>query len=144
MKIMKSLCRAVILPAVIGYATIPSVSFAQAIPPLEAYGKLPNFERAVMSEHGKLALLGEINGERSVLLLDENMKALNLLKIGDIKVRSIGWAGEDYLIVTRSDTQELGDRFIAKQAEFYNRMVVPTNAAEDVRVRPVDDERKLR
>lgn len=134
MKIMKSLCRAVILPAVIGYATIPSVSFAQAIPPLEAYGKLPNFERAVMSEHGKLALLGEINGERSVLLLDENMKALNLLKIGDIKVRSIGWAGEDYLIVTRSDTQELGDRFIAKQAEFYNRMVVPTNAAEDVRV----------
>ena len=118
----------------VALATSPAVAQTakQAPPPLEAYGELPDIEDVSLSPNGRIALLGKVNGKRVVLMLDENRKPMNYALVGDIKVRSIGWAGEDIVIVQRTDTQELGDRFIAAQAEFSNSMLVPVDSSKPV------------
>lgn len=75
-------------------------------------------------------MLTTSKGKRIIVLTDANLKPTNYVEVGDIKVRGVRWAGEKYLIVTRSDTQKLGDRFIAKSAEFSNLMIVPADGGD--------------
>lgn len=97
---------------------------AQDAVPLEAYGQLPIFENAALSPGGNLAILSTVEGKRVLLMLDRTMKPLSVIQVGDMKVRDIGWIGDDRVVISRSDTQELGDRFLAKNMEFYNEMIV--------------------
>ncbi|MBI1401966.1 MAG: prolyl oligopeptidase family serine peptidase [Porphyrobacter sp.] len=41
-----------------------------------------------------------------------------------MKIRDIDWVGDDKVAISRSDTYDLGDRFIAKNAEFWNVMIL--------------------
>ncbi|MEB3414651.1 prolyl oligopeptidase family serine peptidase [Alteriqipengyuania sp. WL0013] len=124
---------------------VSTPALAQALPdapPISAYGELPALQDAALSPSGRIAMLATVNGDRVVLMLDPELKPLNMLKVGDIKVRGIDWAGDDMVLVTRSDTQELGDRYIASQAEFANIMIVPVDPGKPVRT-VFADEREI-
>ena len=115
---------------------VSTPALAQALPdapPISAYGELPALQDAALSPSGRIAMLATVNGDRVVLMLDPELKPLNMIKVGDIKVRGIDWAGDDMVLVTRTDTQELGDRYIASQAEFANIMIVPVDPGKSVR-----------
>lgn len=97
---------------------------AQDAAPLDAYGQLPVFENAALSPRGNLAILSTVEGKRVLLMLDQNMKPTSVIEVGDMKVRSISWIGDDRVAISRSDTRDLGDRFLARNAEFYNEMII--------------------
>ncbi len=113
---------------ILSVALLASTAAAQTAPPLSAYGELPEFEQADLSPEGDLALIATIKGKRLLIVLDENMKATNSMEVGDIKVRGLDWVGDDAILLTRSDTQDLGKRFISDKAEFSNVMIVPASA----------------
>ncbi|WJY18000.1 prolyl oligopeptidase family serine peptidase [Alteriqipengyuania flavescens] len=124
---------------------VSTSALAQALPdapPISAYGELPALQDAALSPSGRIAMLATVNGDRVVLMLDPKLKPLNMIKVGDIKVRGIDWAGDDMVLVTRTDTQELGDRYIASQAEFANIMIVPVDPGKPVRT-VFADEREI-
>jgi acetyl esterase/lipase len=102
-------------------------------PPLEAYGELPALEHIALSRSGKMAMLASSEGKRRLVVFDQSMQALSAVEVGDIKVRGIRWIGDDEIMIQRSDTQDLGERFIARNAEFYNAMIVPADGQGDVR-----------
>ena len=120
--------------ALIALCTVSVPAVAQvAPPPIEAYGELPTLERMALSPSGKLAMITTSNGKRVLAVLDETMKPVAGMEVGDIKVRDIEWVGDDFIALTRSDTQDLGERFIARNEEFWNAMIIPANGSGEVR-----------
>lgn len=106
------------------------VTKAQAAepPPLAIYGSLPGFETASMSPSGdRIAIVGTIEGARRLVVLDQADKPLMVLPLGDAKVRGVFWAGEDRVLVYKSDTTRLGVGFTADRTELYTMVVVPLN-----------------
>lgn len=93
-----------------------TVSAQQPAPPLDAYGNLPQTEDVALSPSGRIAMITTVNDKRILLMLDENLQVLNTTAVGDIKVRNINWVGDDNVVLIRTDTQELGDRYWADSA----------------------------
>ena len=58
-----------------------------------------------------------------------------MLEVGDIKVRGISWAGDDAVMVLRSETIDLDERFLARNTEISNATIVP--AAPDAPLMPL-------
>jgi dipeptidyl aminopeptidase/acylaminoacyl peptidase len=105
----------------------PGVTTA-APPPLSVYGNLPSFEMAALSPSGdRVALVGVVAGVRRLLVVDKDNKALLASNLGDQKVASIDWAGEDKVLVRIFETVDLGIGFTAKKAELSSMMVVPVD-----------------
>jgi len=95
-------------------------------PPLDAYGNLPEFEDAALSPSGDLiAALLTSQGRRYVVAMQPDMSVVGVLPVDDAKVRSVGWAGEDRMVVTLTSTEDLGFGFTTDQAEFTRAVVVP-------------------
>ena len=113
------------------------------MPPLEAYGQLPAFEQADLSPAGNVAILGLVNGKRMVLVLDRNMKPLNAVEVGDIKVRNLDWAGDEAVVIMSSHTEKLDvERFLSSKAEIWNALIVPIDSSQPVQ-RVFADQRKM-
>jgi dienelactone hydrolase len=60
-------------------------------------------------------------------VVDQAEKLLLALTLGDAKVRSVFWAGEDRVLVYKSNTANLGIGFTSDKAELYSMVVVPIN-----------------
>lgn len=103
-----------------------------AMPPLEAYGQLPAMEDVVVSPSGKLAMLATSRGKRILAMLDSTLKPIRILEVGDIKVRSLRWIGDEAVMVVRSQTIDLDERFLARNAEISNAMIVPVDETAQV------------
>jgi dipeptidyl aminopeptidase/acylaminoacyl peptidase len=102
---------------------------AAAPPPLSVYGNLPGFERAALSPSGnRVALIGVVDGARRLLVVDQDNKALLASAVGDQKVTSIDWAGEDKVLVRIHATVDLGIGFTTQKAELSSMLVVPVGA----------------
>jgi dipeptidyl aminopeptidase/acylaminoacyl peptidase len=112
-------------------------------PPLAAYGALPAIEDMAISPSGKLAMLATSQGKRVLVVLDASFKPVSISDVGDIKVRDIEWIGDEAIMLERSDTQALGDRFIAQQGEFFNAMIIPADGKSPVRTVFADDKNIL-
>lgn len=87
----------------------PCLSAAE--PPLDIYGRLPALEQVVLSDSGeRLAYVTVVGNERKLVAqsLKPEPQTLGLWPLGDLKLRSVDWAGEDYVIVTVSQTVNLG------------------------------------
>lgn len=136
-----------LISAALGIAAIgaPSPLIAQvAPPPLEAYGELPTLEDIAISPAGKLAMLATSGGKRLLVVLGADMKPVSAMEVGDIKVRDLEWVGDEMIVIERTDTQDLGERFIAQNAEFGNAMIVQADGGGEVRTVFADDKSILK
>ena len=87
-------------------------------PPLDAYGDLPAIEDASISpEGGKVALAGTMQGDRMVVMLDDQFQLLRAGLLGETKLRNLRWIGNDGLLLTTSDTEYLGGGFTSDHYE---------------------------
>ncbi len=77
-----------------------------AAAPLAAYGNLPTIEQVAISPNGRLLAIDVTKGEqRSVVVQDlVAKKIVTGVKVGETKLRSMQWAGDDHLILTSSVT----------------------------------------
>ncbi|MGY6551677.1 MAG: alpha/beta hydrolase family protein [Erythrobacter sp.] len=90
------------------------------------YGELPTVEEASLSASGKrVAVIARVDGQRSLIVLDDDQGQLARVAVGDAKIRDLDWAGDDRILLTMSQTESLGFGFIADKEEFYTMQVVP-------------------
>ena len=129
-----------VMSALTGLIAFTSVSFAQtpqatqAIP-LDAYGELPEVERAVMSPSGnRIAVITTVDAKRILLALENQTDVIGQFAVGDMKVRDILWAGEDKILLVASKTQNLGVGFTTDKAEIYTGMMLSLNAKDKAEV----------
>jgi len=113
---------------VLGVVLPVTAALAAEPPSLAIYGSLPGFETASISPSGdRIAIAGTVEGARRLVVLDQAEKPLMVLPLGDAKVRGVFWAGEDRVLVYKSDTTNLGVGFTADKTELYTMVVVPLN-----------------
>ncbi|MEM7703486.1 MAG: S9 family peptidase [Pseudomonadota bacterium] len=127
-----SRCGAACAAAVL--ATIAPVSAAEAGPtvPLEEYGKLPDVEVTAISPSGdRIAYVGTLQGTRVLIAIEDQTKTLTAVRVGDMKVRSLRWIGEDRLMLTSSQTEDLSARFTTDKAEFFIARIIPIAPGEE-------------
>lgn len=76
--------------------------------PLEAYGKLPSVERVEISPSGKLIAFIYAGPDGRVLTVRNTADKTTVITggVGETKVRSLAWAGDDSLVLTVSSTQQ--------------------------------------
>lgn len=76
--------------------------------PLEAYGKLPNIEQAVVAPSGALvAFIATDGDQRSVVVESVAEKKLVFMgAVGVVRLRDITWAGDNHLILTVATAQQ--------------------------------------
>ena len=105
-----------------------STAALAAPPPPEIYGNLPGLEMAAMSPSGDhVALIGTVGDKRKLVVLDKANKVVATGDLGDKKLRSMTWAGDDMVLIEASNTAALGLDFVADKAELYGMIVVPLN-----------------
>lgn len=80
---------------------------AQEAAPLSAYGALPSYELVDLSPSGdRMAYITAIGDDRSLIINDlSDMSLIGGVRAGDVKVRDIGWVGEDHVYIYSSATQ---------------------------------------
>lgn len=117
--------------ALMGLLVIVPALPAEA-PRLSVYGALPGFERAALSSSGgRTAIIGEINGVRRLLVIDAESKPLLSVEVGDAKIRGLYWAGEETLLLYKSDTSVLSPLdFTTDKTELFSMLVLPLDGGE--------------
>ena len=80
---------------------------AQDRAPLDAYGALPAYEMVDVSPSGdRMAYIMTTGEERSLIINDLNdMSLIGGVRAGEVKVRGIGWVGEDDVYIYSTATQ---------------------------------------
>ncbi|MEO6717848.1 MAG: alpha/beta fold hydrolase [Novosphingobium sp.] len=107
-------------------ATIAQTAIAETTPPPSVFGDLPAVEQVAISPSGKsLAMLTRINGQRQVGILEPGKGWRITAPIGELKVRHLAWAGEDIVLITKSDSVALGANFAAARYELADVIVLP-------------------
>lgn len=115
-----------ILTVILAWVCLALSSPSQAQPALEAYGKLPAFETAAISSSGKyFAIVARIKGQKQLILLEGQNKFVESIPLGEIKVHDVTWAGDEFVLVTTSQTEALGFGFTANKAEITQVMIHP-------------------
>ena len=113
------------------FALIPPAALANDVPPISAYGELPEIEDAALSPSGnRIAALLTIRDTRLLVAFDENNQVISRTNVNDMKVRSFDWVGEDRLLLTYSVTENLGASFTTDKHEFSIAITIPINNSE--------------
>lgn len=103
-------------------AATPSIAKEPA--PLAAYGDLPGVESMAISHDGKrIAAISRIKQDRQ-LLITENGALVSATPIGDMKVRRLDWAGDEIIVLEKSDSYDLPLGFSAKKAELFSAIAL--------------------
>ncbi|HZV85772.1 MAG TPA: S9 family peptidase [Brevundimonas sp.] len=86
---------------------LTAAAAAQDTAPLEAYGALPAHELVEVSPSGdRLAYVTVVGEERALVINDLNdMSLIGGVRAGAVKVRDIGWVGEDHVYIFSTATQ---------------------------------------
>jgi len=109
-------------------ATAPSEPYHA--PALTLYGHLPSIDMVALSESGRQqAMLATVDDRRILLVGDVGKKIEIKLGLGDIKARDLYWAGERYVVVITSSTQNLGMNYGYKY-ELQNIAVLDTQSKD--------------
>ncbi|MEM6585159.1 MAG: S9 family peptidase, partial [Pseudomonadota bacterium] len=99
---------------------------------LSEFGKLPDVEDSALSPSGdRIALVTTIKGQRVIAAIEDQTKMLTAIQLGDIKLRSIRWVGEDRLMLITSQTQRLDDRFTTDKAEMFTARVISLDPEDE-------------
>ena len=105
---------------------------AQDMPPLEAYGALPSLRDVAISPSGDhLAIF--MDGERgtNIAILDRDGEIVRAVNAAGLKVRSMRFAGDEALIIYKSDTVDVFG-FVADKYEMTMAVVLPVDPAREV------------
>lgn len=81
-------------------------SVAAAVP-LEVYGRLPSLENVALSPNGeRLAMIRTVRNQRVLAIVSLTDRKLlgKSLALGELKLRSLGWADDDNLMIVTSTT----------------------------------------
>ncbi len=110
---------------------------AQQPTPLAAYGALPDVEDAAVSPTGKhIAILLTQKGQRMIVMFDPSLQVIRQLVVGDAKIRSFDWIGDDHLLLLSSQTEKLGSagtvRFTSDIAEISSARIIPVAADKQI------------
>jgi dipeptidyl aminopeptidase/acylaminoacyl peptidase len=99
--------RTLTLAAGVAFGTLTWGTIAQAAP-LEAYGKLPSIEQAVISPGGAYVAYVVTDGEQRRIAVQSTAdhKFAGVSAAGNEKVRDIRWAGDEHLVITTSTARE--------------------------------------
>ena len=109
-----------------GLSILANPALAQEPLPLEAYGELPGVERVTISPSGKrIGLLTTIRGKRVLIALEGGKPVGTPVTVGDMKIRSIRWVGEERMMIIASQTERLGANFTTDKHEFYVARILP-------------------
>ncbi len=78
--------------------------------PLSAYGQLPGLDHPSLSPSGKrVAMMVTLDDASRIVVIElETSKVLLSTPIGEVKARDVKWAGEDLVVVTTSNTRDMG------------------------------------
>lgn len=98
-----------------------TAAHAAGPPPLSAYGSLPAVEDMDLSQDGKhVASLTMVGGQRAVVILDDQSRLIRMIEVGEEKIRSIQWIGNDHLLVMSTRTHDLPrEMYTAAQTEVW-------------------------
>lgn len=101
-------------------------------PPLEKYGRLPDFEMASISPSGAhVAVLANVGGKRLLVVLDAARKPVYKAALEtDNKVRGLSWAGDEALLIDYSKTVNTSLDFVADKTEVGSVLVLPLDGAK--------------
>jgi esterase/lipase len=94
---------AVILPlALLGMLTAPSASAV----PLAVYGSLPSVEDVALSSDGSRVAYVRTEGDTRIIVVATvaDRKMIRWVRVGEEKLRRIGWADDDNIVLTTSVT----------------------------------------
>lgn len=106
----------------LGSAVVAAAEYR--LPPLASYAAMAAMEDVALTNSGKyLAFSGVIDGNTVVALAETGGKVLHRVGLGNIKLRGLHWAGDDYLIIRTSSTQNLG-MYYGGRYELFNFIVV--------------------
>lgn len=91
----------------------PSTRAQEAAPapitaaPLDAYGAMPAYDFVEVSPSGdRLAYVTVVGEDRSLIINDlGDMSLIGGVRAGDVKVRGLGWVGEDHVYIYSTATQ---------------------------------------
>lgn len=115
--------------AVVMLGMQPIVSVAEdnpeyRAPPLASYAAMAAMDEVALTDSGRyLAFSGVVDGNTVVALAEIGGKVLHRIGLGSIKLRGLHWAGDDYLIIRTSSTQNLG-MYYGGRYELFNFIVV--------------------
>jgi len=114
-----------------------------AMPPLSAYGKLPEIEDAALSPSGnRIAALMTVNDTRLLVAFDNDNSVITRMSVNEMKIRTFDWVGEDRLLITYTVTEDLGYNFAADKHEFAIAAIIPVSDTANGMV-VFQDSRKL-
>lgn len=117
--------------ALLSAMATPAPLRAQTPPALSVYGKLPGVETVAISPSGEhVAMVGVVDGTRSLLVLDQGKKSTLAFPLGDVKIRGVYWAGDDRVLLFKSDTARLDAGFVQDKTELSTMIVIPLNGGE--------------
>jgi dipeptidyl aminopeptidase/acylaminoacyl peptidase len=121
---MRGLLGGIVLAVVIGGASSAPAA-PPPPPPVESYGKLPAIEFMSLSPSGRRFAFVGVDGDARKLFIETiDNKPLAQAALGNAKIRSIDWAGEDHVLVTISSTADLSFGYTAAKAELFGVSVL--------------------
>ncbi len=104
-------------------------------PPLAAYGRLPDGDAITLSLDGqRIASISTVGGRRAISIRGANPADNMMIDLGDVKVRSLDWVGNESLIVQNSRAEDLGVGITNGQQEFWQAMILPIGRPGQPRV----------
>ena len=84
--------------------------------PLSAYGALPGIEDVAIAPSGdRVAIVGVVDAERTLALIDRDNQPLMAAPVGENKGRDVAFADDTHLLVSISNTVGLSDDFAPGQ-----------------------------
>ncbi|HEX7761218.1 MAG TPA: S9 family peptidase [Caulobacteraceae bacterium] len=113
----------------LGFAVLATMLLAgsalAAPPPLEAYAALPAMEHVTLSPSGdRYAFIARDGASRRLFIAGADNKPIDAVEIGDAKVVSVSWAGDDYVLVATLATLNLGLDFTVSKHELEGVVVI--------------------
>jgi dipeptidyl aminopeptidase/acylaminoacyl peptidase len=130
----------------LAFAATPCLRAAQAITPVEVYGRLPSLEDLALSPDGsKLAFVKTNEDTRNLYIVRmADGYALGAARVGDAKLRAIEWMDNDNLLTEVSTTSLPPFGFWGSEREWYQLVIYSTSRQKLVAVNfAIDGERTL-
>jgi dipeptidyl aminopeptidase/acylaminoacyl peptidase len=113
---------------------MPSMARA-APPPVEDYGKLPAIDEVHLSPSGeRYAEIADDGKTRGLYVMTTDNKPLDVVRLGNVKVTDVSWAGDDYVLIQTSTTVGLGPGYLFGKAELASVVVLNLRSHKSIQV----------